>query len=162
MKRIAIDSNVVDVIADTPGLLTAIQAATASGQLRIITTHVLEDELGQIPDERQRTRLLAVYAALPKEQVPTRDFVIGKSRLDGARLSDGRGYGRYIGAGTPGKHAYDALIALTAAQDADVLVTREGLGTRNRMPRRLGRAYPSFEVWGAEEFTAYVFGLAAP
>ncbi len=65
MKRIAIDTNVIDVIAETPGLLEAVQEAGARGALRLIATHVQRDQLAAITDGDRRARLLAAYAALP-------------------------------------------------------------------------------------------------
>lgn len=162
MKRIAIDNNMIDVIAETPGLLEAIQAAGARQQLVIITTHVLEDEIERIPDQGRRTQLRAVYDALPKKQVATADFVIGKSRLGMARLSDGHNYECYIGDGKKENHAFDALVVRTAIQEADVLVTAEHSTRRNRLPRRLRRINPSFPIWDKKTFMAYVFSLAAP
>jgi predicted Fe-S protein YdhL (DUF1289 family) len=64
VKRIAIDTNVVDVIADTPGLLEAIVEAGASGRLVIIANHILRDELLATSDPDRKARLITVYEAL--------------------------------------------------------------------------------------------------
>lgn len=153
MKRIAIDSNVVDAIADTPGFLEAIQAAAEQERLSIITTHLQRDE---IPDAERRVRLLAVYDALPSEDMATLGFVLDVSRLDHGRMTDGVDYENFIGMGNPKKYAEDALIAATADAEADVLVTRESQTVRGRLPHRARRTFPTLPIWDFATFSRFV------
>ncbi len=73
-----------------------------------------------------------------------------------ARFGDEEEYARYLGQGDKAKHAADALIALTTLHDADVLVTRDGETKRNSMAHRIRRDFPALDVWGVEEFMAFV------
>lgn len=99
-KRIAVDNMIVDRIMETPGLLGAIQRAGERGALGIVATHLLRDGLAATPDPERRKRLLATFDALPKEEVPTRGFVLGVTALGGGR--DRGSEGRRPGHGGPG------------------------------------------------------------
>jgi hypothetical protein len=159
MKRIAFDSNVVDAIAASPGLLEAIQRASSRGVLQLISTHVQEDELIATPDRRRRSKLLAVYHALPVSTVPTHGFVLDISRLGMARLGDGSSTGVSIDDldSESGRHRRDALIGVTAAGEADAFVTCE----RRRLPKRMRRAGAACEIWDFKRFREYVMSQGA-
>ena len=86
--------------------------------LKILTTHVQEDELSLISDVEKKKKV----ASIPREVIPTRGFVLGVSRLGMARLG-GEGI-EEIRQGNL-RHTHDALIAATAEGYADVLVTEE-------------------------------------
>lgn len=124
MKRVVIDTHIVDLILDTPGALEAVRAADPS-KLIIVGTHIVRDELAATKDPDRRGCLLGVYEALPKEAVATHGFVLGLSRLGEARLGDGRESGISLEeVKTKGRGALkDALLATTASGEADVLVT---------------------------------------
>jgi len=124
--------------------------------LQLLTTHVQRDEIVEITIEQRRAELLAVYDSLPKQEIPTLDFVIGRSRIGMARLSDGLDYENYIEGGIRKKHSRDALIGITAIHEADILVTNESSTRRNRLPSRLKRVAVDFEVWGFEQFKDFV------
>jgi hypothetical protein len=102
MKRILIDTNVVDVIADTPGFLAAIQRAGSKGLLVFLRNHVVEDELQATSDDARRDLLVATYGALPHVEIATRGVVLGESRLDRACLGDDK-TGDLLGV-CPGNH----------------------------------------------------------
>ena len=158
MKKFAIDSNIIDAIANCPGFIEKLQVAVTQQRLQLLVTHVQRDEIMEITTEHRRLELLAVYNSLPKQEIPTHDFVIGRSRLDMARLSDGLDYEKYVDGGTREKHSEDALIGITALHEADILVTNESLTKRNRLPSRLNRVKVDFEVWGFERFEDFVEG----
>jgi hypothetical protein len=155
MKLIAIDTMIFDLIADTPGLLAAIQEATARNALSIITTHIQRDQLMDIPAlmAERREQLIAVYDAISKEEVPTRGWVLGISRLGGMRLSaDPEPLNKVVrnACRTP-EHIKDALIAVTADADADVLVTKD-----KTYANRVREVLPRCEVWNADQFQTFV------
>lgn len=127
-----IDSNAVDVIADTPGLLEQVRAAIDDGRLRLLWTHITRDELAAAPDPVRRQRLLDVAGALA-EPVSTGAFVLGASRLGEARLADGDAFEAYR-QDNP-MHTHDALISITAEVDGAAVSTRDKT-IRNRAAER--------------------------
>lgn len=156
MKRIAFDTNVVDAILASPGLLKAIHQAAASGELILVSSHVQEDELTATPNEERRAKLLALYRALPVTTVATHGFVIGVSRVGMARIGDGSRTGVAIDdlASKERKHRRDALIGVTAAGEADVLVTCE-----RRLKRKMEAEGAPCKVWDFDEFRQYVLSI---
>ena len=127
MKRIVIDSMVVDLMTDTPGLLNQVQEVARRGLLVFVVTHIIQDQLAAAPPPR-RDQLLATYDALPKTQIPTRGLVLGLSRLGEARLGDGSESGVSAHdvrpSGNMGGLA-DALIAQSCIDLSIPLITRD-------------------------------------
>lgn len=146
MKRIAIDSNVVDVLADTAGLLDLSKRAHGAGELVFVVSHVIHDELAATPDQTRRAHLLAAYEALPKRIVATHGAAWNVSRWGEAAWGDGSESGVSIGQiVTPSRgRVHDALIAITASGDADVLVTDDP-----RLAKAARRAGVRCDVWGS-------------
>ena len=153
MKKIVIDSMIMDLIIETSGLLDSIRIAGERAALVILATHVLRDQLAVTPDPEQRKRLLAVYDALPKENVPTRGFVFDISPLNGARLGEGDESDLSLEQVKTGGHGgwHDALIATTASGDGDVLVTED-----KDLIKKVRRAKADCEVWNFERFVEFV------
>jgi hypothetical protein len=83
MTRIALDTDAVNRLADTPGLLEASQKARARGSLVFIVSHVVADEADR------REHLLKVWAAMPKVAVRTRSAIWRVSWWGQATWSDG-------------------------------------------------------------------------
>lgn len=152
MKRIAIDNNIVDRIMETPELLRAIQRAAEGGVLVIVATHLLRDGLAETRDAERRRRLLATCDALPKEEVPTRGFVLGVTALGGGELVSEETAAVLERLRTGGRGGWkDALIAATAEARADVLVTEDGdLATRAKAVGLM------CEIWSLEDFARFV------
>ena len=157
MKRIAFDTNVLDAILGSPTLVQAIQRAATAGELLLVSTHVQEDELAATPNAERRAKLLALYHALPVATVATHGFVIGVSRVGMARIGGGSRTGVAIDdLDSKGrKHRRDALIGVTAAGEADVLVTCE-----RRLRTRMKAAGAPCEVWNFDEFRQYVLSVS--
>jgi hypothetical protein len=157
MKRIVIDSMVVDLMTDTPGLLNQVQEVARRGLLVFVVTHIIQDQLAAAPPPR-RDQLLATYDALPKTQIPTRGLVLGLSRLGEARLGDGSESGVSAHdvrpSGNMGGLA-DALIATTASGDADVMVTGDAA-----LLAKARKAGVRCEVWDLAQFIAFVEAAA--
>jgi hypothetical protein len=80
------DGNVLDWLHARPEALRTVREAIAGGRLRLVSTHILDDEAGASTDPK----VLAFKPALAREfagdREPTRGFVIGISRLDQADL----------------------------------------------------------------------------
>jgi predicted nucleic acid-binding protein len=152
MKRVAIDTNIVDHIADTPGLLEACEAACSRGDLLIVVTHVQMDELLAICDEARRAKLLRACSALKVHTVSTSGAVWNESTFDQAQFSDEEGgitLGQLKGGGDHPMR--DALIGATAI-DADAFVTNE-----TRLHKRI-RRLPDLtcQIWTTADLEAYV------
>jgi len=152
VKRIAIDSMIVDKIMGTPGVLASVQTAGTAGALVIIGSHIIRDQLEATRDPDRRRHLLSTYDALPLKSVPTRGAVWDITPWGAGRWGDGAETGISIGeARTPGKGwrgLKDALIATTASGEADVLVTEDS----NLAKRARNRC----EVWSFAQFEAFV------
>jgi len=127
MKRIAIDTQIIDKISEDPRLVEEIKALGYS-QLVIVLSHILRDELGAVPDPWRREKLLRVLDALPKENVATHGVVPrGRSALR------------------------DALVATTASGEADVLVTDD-----TDLAKKVGLSTARCEIWSFQDFVHFV------
>ncbi|MGW6569699.1 hypothetical protein [Streptomyces sp. NPDC054975] len=124
MRRVVIDSNVVDTVANTPGAFEALQSASHDGLLDILYTHVTIDELVAIPGIERRGWLVTLLASLGRI-VPTGDAVVGVSRLDFCQLGpdDSMAF-EGLRSGNV-RHSKDALIASTAAVGSCALATND-------------------------------------
>lgn len=159
VKRIAIDSMIVDTMLDTSDLFPLVQDAADKNALIIVSNHIVRDQLAATPDPARRSRLLAAYQSLPKTEIATRGFVLGVSRLDEGRFGDGSESGVSLDqVRTKGRGAiHDALITTTASGDADVLVTEDGT-----LIDRAKAAGVRCEIWRFNEFVAFVRKAACP
>jgi hypothetical protein len=150
-----LDSNGFDhllVIADAVDVLNEL---TRRGRLLMITTHVQRNELAQTPEPR-RAKLLSAYDRLAMTEVPTDGGIWGVSEWDNFKWGDGTGSLR-IGdiMTTNPKDAQDALIAITAAADANILVTDE-----HDLPKKIKRKTDRPEVLTFAQFLERMRGLA--
>jgi hypothetical protein len=135
-----IDTNIFDKIVATRGMTWNLRRLVRKGTVTILTTHVQEDELADIPSRWLRFRV----GRVPHVRIPTSEFVWNASRLDQARLGTGQPFEEIRGSVT---HTKDGLIAATAYAEADVLVTEEG-----RLRRRAAAACPNLVVWDFDDF----------
>ena len=144
--------NDLTVNLETLGMLRAL---VARGVIAVLKTHVQEDELRDTESEAKRADLLAVYHALGTE-VPTSGGIWDTSRWDKFRWGDGAGDVKLPDVVSENRrHLEDALIAATAAAEADVLVTDD-----RRLTNRIRATGSRVEVWGFERFEAYLRSLA--
>ena len=149
--RIMLDTNVHDLIAADHAVRDAILKRIEDGQLRLVSTHIQRDELARAP-EPKRDALLAIYGLA--EKVSTIGAVWDVSSWDECNwgadetsVSTNR-----LMAGNH-KHAEDALIAATASNEADVLVTDE-----TRLASKIRRAGFTCEVWSWGRFVEWLDG----
>lgn len=125
MLRIAPDTDAINRIADSPEILKELQTAVCNSRLILISNHVVKDQLFATSDHERRNHLLRVYDALPIREVKTSGGIWGISKWGESMWGDSSLTGLSINdARTPGRGgAHDALIGITAADNADVLVT---------------------------------------
>ena len=123
MRRVLLDSNAMDLLADLPGAIDTVRAAIRSRTIELLHTHVTRDELAKIPDPDRRARLLEVVAEL-SNATPTGAFILGHSRLGQARLNNDK-HTVHVLRSHSVKHSPDALIAITAKVDRCALITND-------------------------------------
>ena len=144
--RVMLDSNIFDRIIESPGLVGRLQSLTASGQLDIVVTHVQEDELARIPDAAKREEVQLV----PRRLMAAAVFLMGFSPLGAARLGGGDGGGLSLNELAERNQVPDAVIALTAAAEAEevqVFVTEDA-----RLARSVRAKAATLKVWNFTEF----------
>jgi hypothetical protein len=156
--RVAIDTQIVDLIADTAGALDAIQRAGSAGRLIIVTSHIIRDQLAATPNPTRRDMLLNTYDALPAQDVPTHGVVLDVSKFDEARFEDEQETGISLSEvttrGRGGIH--DALIATTASGEAAGLVTED-----RELRRRIESSTARCAVWSFGDLMEFVNGEGA-
>jgi len=149
LKRIMLDSNVHDLIAADQQVKDAILKRIADGRLKLVSTHVQRDELSLAPPPK-RDALLAIYEL--SEVAQTTGAVWDVSRWDQSTYGSDEVNASIdaLMGGNP-NHAEDALIAATAAGEADVLVTNE-----TRLASKIRCAGFSVDVWTWSQFVAWL------
>jgi hypothetical protein len=147
--RIMLDSNVHDLIMTDRAVLSEIRQRVAGGRLTFVSTHVQRDELSLAP-EPKRAELLAIYGLA--EKVSTTGAVWDVSSWDECSWGTSEVSAALVAlmSGNP-KHAEDALIAATAAGEADALVTND-----TRLVSKIRRAELSVNVWSWSEFVDWL------
>ena len=150
--RLMLDSNVHDEVIAVPGFADRLRVAIATGHIQIVTTHIQQDELARIPVPAKRAAALDV----PGTVTATAGAVWDVSPWDQARWGEGQGEIKYtdIFKGNP-RDIEDALIVITAASEADVLVTQE----KGKLPKRILVTNTKLVVWDFEQLKRYVDDL---
>lgn len=123
VHRVLLDSNAIDVIADTAGIFELAEAAVEAGTHEFLFTHVNIDELAEIPDLDRRQWLLLLLVAIGK-LVPTGACAVDYSRLNFCRLTDDADVFEAIQSGNL-KNTRDALLASTAVYEHCTLATND-------------------------------------
>lgn len=149
--RLMLDTMIYDKVVDTPEMLELLLRLIDGGKVEIFATHIQEDELAKIPDERKR----AEVAKIPRQEIPTSGMVWDTSKWDKSTWGDGSESGVSIDEIRSEKrgHTRDALIATSASANADVLVTDD-----NRLKNRLKDSDARCEVWDIEQFRSFIKG----
>lgn len=148
--KIVLDSMIFDLIVATDGLSNRIARSVEKGQIKILTTHVQEDQLTAMPGLQKLSKI----AEVPREMIPTSVFFLDLSRLGMARLGDRDD--RSIDQIRRGniEHTPDALIADTAQKYADVLVTEDAT-----LAKRVRAEGFSVKVWSFKKLIEFVDSL---
>jgi rRNA-processing protein FCF1 len=146
LVKVLLDGNVIDFLADDLEARKIVEDALARGRLTLIQTHILRDELNQIPNAKKRARLKPIRALLGGESVPTVGFVLGFSRLGAAALADDE-TNETLGAlmGDNPRQVADSLLITTAKANEAILVTNDRQARRRA--RRQGVDALSPEAW---------------
>lgn len=120
--RIMLDTMIYDAIVANPETIDLIRSITTNRKCEILTTHIQEDQLAEIPGDEKRRATLSI----PTKKVPTSGAVWDLSKWDEctwASTETGTSI-EILTKGNP-KHAADALIGATSISVADVLVTMD-------------------------------------
>jgi len=150
--RFMLDTMIFDHIVDDPAFEKVVRDAAHSRSISIVSTHIQEDQIAAIPDDEKREAI----SRIPRTVVPTTGFALGVSRLGMAAFADDdtsatleRMGQRHL------RNTMDALIAASAGDEADVIVT-EDKTLRHRI-RREGLNVPLLTF---EEFRRQVSSLS--
>jgi predicted nucleic acid-binding protein len=146
IRTVMIDTMVFDALHDDPEGRAAVLAAIRFGELRLLTTHVQEDQIAAIRDPVRRKAL----QKLPRTVVPSAVRVEGVTRTGRARVSVDSPYARM----REMRHYQDGLIADASAARADLLVTDD---------RRLAREAFDLgnDVWSSAELLEWAISRQA-
>jgi rRNA-processing protein FCF1 len=123
--RYVVDTSVFNWLADS-----RIEASALPSDGGFAITHIQVDEINKTKDEERRARLSLVQASLHCKLLPTQTLVLDVSRLDHAKLSDGKLFTLLkseLDALNGNKHnnARDALIAEVAIANRYTLLTAD-------------------------------------
>lgn len=118
------DGNALDWLYKRPAELRTVREALEEGRLRLVSTHILDDEAGASTDPKVLAFKPALAREFEGERVPTRGFVLGLSRIGQAGLFSEPDADLFhtLSVRNP-KNLEDALLALTADREGAVLVT---------------------------------------
>ena len=139
MQRIMLDTNEYDKLLVAPHAYDRLLALLAEGKIELLATHIQKDEIMAVEDAIKKARLQAVLSRA--RMIATRGIVLDVSRFDQSRFGNDEDHKliEHIRGSRRDRDTEDALIAATAATDADVLVTDD-----ESLMRRLN-SYPSIQ-----------------
>lgn len=155
MQKIILDTNQYDKLLNAPETYGRLLKLQSEGKLKLLTTHIQKDEILATSDigKRGRLEVLLAHARL----IGTRGAIFDVSRFDLARFGDEDDHAliEHIRGGAWERKSEDALIAATAAKDANVFVTDD-----KPLTRRL-KSYPGLkcEVMNFEAFEGHLANL---
>lgn len=97
---------------------------------QFVATHIQIDELNNTANNERRAKLFLMFAKISPMMIPTESFILGVSRLDEAKLSDGDFFESFKGEFdllNRGKanNIQDTLIAEVAAVNSFTLLTSD-------------------------------------
>ena len=151
--KIMIDTNIYDSLIDDSKTFKLVEQLMEKELVKILTTHIQEDEVEQtkVTDKREELKKVPIT-----NKIGTSLFVIGTSRIGEARLGSGAENGVEFTRiqRSNSKHTNDAIIAFTAAKEADVLVTEDA-----KLRAKLKAQSTTLEVWDYKRFTDYINSL---
>jgi predicted nucleic acid-binding protein len=152
--RLMLDTNIYDAIVADTAVTQRVKEMIANGGLTIITTHIQKDQLGAIPAADKR----AAVFSIPTEKVVTSGAIWGLSKWNECTWTDPV-TSTVMGQVTKGnqKHAADALIGVTAAANADVLVTND-----RQLAARFEAIGTKVPVWDFDEFLKFILQPDSP
>jgi hypothetical protein len=143
-----LDTMIFDHIVADDALANSVVAAVRNGSIMIVTTHIQEDQIAVISDDKKREAILHI----PRAVVPTTGFAWDISRLGMAELADDETSATIERIGQ--RHlptVKDALIASSARDRADAIVTDD-----KTLQRRIRREGLNVKVLTFEDFRRYI------
>ena len=148
MQKIMLDTMGYDKLLNARETYDRLLKLQSERKIELLTTHIQRDELSAIVDIGKRMRLEAIF--VHARVIETRGFVLDVSRLGLARFGDDEDHAliQHIRGKAWKRKSNDALIAATAAKEADIFVTED-----KPLARRL-EDYPGLkcEVIDFDEF----------
>lgn len=152
--KIMLDTMIYDLIHATPGMEESLNRLISEGRLTILCTHIQEDQIAKISNKKNKNLVMETFENIIKTKVKTSGAIHGRSKYGQSTYGDGRDSGvRTKDIISPsGQHSDDALIATTAAQHADILVTEE-----KRFQSRMKRLSSSCKIWDFEQLKKLIF-----
>jgi len=148
LQKIMLDTNQYDKLLDAPVTYDRLLRLQSEEKIELLTTHIQRDELMAMNNIERRMRLEAIFANA--RLTGTRGIILNKSRLGFARFGDDENHAliEHIRGEAWERKSNDALIAATAAKEADLFVTED-----KPLARRL-KDYPGLkcEVIDFDEF----------
>ncbi|UPY38730.1 hypothetical protein [Sediminicoccus sp. KRV36] len=148
--RAMLDSMVTDHFLASPEVRAQADALVRDRRLTLLTTHVQRDQVGQTPDEAKRAGLLAVQQRLTP--IATHGLVWDISNWDEGYWGSPEAGERTVAlAGNSPKHMADALIAVTAEANSDVLVTDDA-----RLRKRAERLNFAKPIWSFDQLAQWI------
>jgi predicted nucleic acid-binding protein len=128
VRRVVIDNNGIDPIADIPGAYAAVRAAIDRGDLEILYVHTTLTEVANTPDKDRRDQLRLTLVNLGKP-VTSYGFVFDESLLGQAAPTDEPGAADLEALASDHldhqNNRRDALVANTAKANGWAVVTNE-------------------------------------
>jgi predicted nucleic acid-binding protein len=147
--KFMLDTQIYDLVISESGMSDVLNKLSADGKLKILTTHIQRGEIEAIADDAKKQAMQQIVT----EIVTTSSAVYGVSLYGMATYGNGGTGGFSIDdiRSKTKRHTKDALIATTAARDADVLVTED-----KRLANRLKQLKSRIEVWTFADFKRYL------
>ena len=144
MKNIVLDSNIFDLIDSDNGMKSCIAALVAGKKIKIIVPANVTRELTNSPYN-------GVPNWFPCEEIADSVFILDHTPLGEGRLGSGEVFNRHRG---KSKKTSDAVIADTAATDADIFISND-----KRARNRLKKIKSSCEAYDFDEFRTFLSGI---
>ena len=141
-----IDSNIVDALFHDPITATIVTRLQRGAAIRLLITHLQEDQLARAPHHIRKTLKLLNPATAVMSGV-VRDAATDKQLKQGGNQSSFR-------------HWADTLIAVTAVSRVDVFVTIDP-DLMNRVKLEVEKGRLKLKVWNYQEFLRQVKMLDA-
>ena len=85
--KYVVDTSIINKLVDG-----AIDVSELPSNGEFLASHIQIDEINKTKDEERRAKLFLTFSKTIDDVVPTESFILGKSRLDEGKLSDGKSY----------------------------------------------------------------------
>ncbi|PIC86115.1 hypothetical protein CSV72_09875 [Sporosarcina sp. P20a] len=147
--KVMIDTNIYDCLIVDEEVLSLVRSLIGEEIIEILTTHIQIDEVNNVNDITMRNNLLTV----PTNEIKTRILVIGHSRIGKSKIGIGKENGiKFISIHKDNpKHINDAIIAVTANANADILVTED-----KKLKQKVQAQSSKLQVWNYKEFKEHI------